>query len=36
VFAALDREQRESLYALLQLATAETPASCVAAEASPA
>ncbi|MDQ1602150.1 MAG: hypothetical protein QOD68_3624 [Actinomycetota bacterium] len=36
VLAALDREQREALYGLLQLATAETPASCVAAEASPA
>jgi len=36
VLAALDREQREALYGLLQLATAEHPASCVAAEAGPA
>jgi DNA-binding MarR family transcriptional regulator len=36
VLGALDRDQRESLYSLLQLATAESPAACVAAEASPA
>jgi DNA-binding MarR family transcriptional regulator len=30
VLAALDREQREQLYALLQQATAESPAACVA------
>jgi DNA-binding MarR family transcriptional regulator len=32
VLGALEREQREQLYALLQLATSEAPASCSAAE----
>jgi DNA-binding MarR family transcriptional regulator len=36
VLAALDREQREQLYSLLQLATAESGASCAAAATDPA
>jgi hypothetical protein len=32
VLGALDRDQREQLYSLLQLATTEYPGTCAAAE----
>jgi hypothetical protein len=36
VLAGLERERREQLYALLQLPSTESPATCVAAETAPA